>query len=412
FIFRLYKLESPLADWHSWRQADTASVTRIFVSDGINLLYPRYYDISSVQTGIFNPIGFRFVEFPVFNAIHAFFVLNFSFFNLEVWGRLVSIFSSLICIFFIYLIGKRFMGTWGGLLSAGFFSFIPFNIYFSRVILPEPMATMFAIVGLYLFIKFIDSNKSFYLLTSGVFFALGILVKPFVAFYLVPVVYLIFKNFGLKEIYKTPRLLIKLLLYMDIVLVPFLLWRGWINKYPEGIPHFLWAFNGDKIRFKPSFWRWIFGERLGNLILGSWGLIPFSFGILTKLKNKFGYFIQVTLLGMLMYVTLFATASVRHDYYQTITIPAISLALASGVLVLWKSKDFNRILSRSLIVLSISVMFIIGAFQVREFYKINHPEIIEAGNAADRLLPKNALIIAPYNGDTAFLYQTNRQGWP
>src|SRR4030042_4428330 len=112
FIFRLYKLESPLADWDSWRQADTASVTRIFVSDGINLLYPRYYDISSVQTGIFNPKGYRFVEFPVFNAIHAFFVLNFSFFNLEVWGRLVSIFSSLICIFFIYLIGKRFMGTW------------------------------------------------------------------------------------------------------------------------------------------------------------------------------------------------------------------------------------------------------------------------------------------------------------
>ena len=27
-IVRLYKLNTPLADWHSWRQVDTASVAR------------------------------------------------------------------------------------------------------------------------------------------------------------------------------------------------------------------------------------------------------------------------------------------------------------------------------------------------------------------------------------------------
>lgn len=27
-------------------------------------------------------------------------------------------------------------------------------------------------------------------------------------------------------------------------------------------------------------------------------------------------------------------------------------------------------------------------------------------------MPKNAKVIAPYSGDTTFLYQTNRQGWP
>ncbi len=49
---------------------------------------------------------------------------------------------------------------------------------------------------------------------------------------------------------------------------------------------------------------------------------------------------------------------------------------------------------------------------MREFYKINHPEIIEAGIAVDRITPKEALFVAPYNGDTAFLYQTKRWGWP
>jgi hypothetical protein len=51
-------------------------------------------------------------------------------------------------------------------------------------------------------------------------------------------------------------------------------------------------------------------------------------------------------------------------------------------------------------------------YYIRTYYWINRPEIVEAGNVADRLLPKNAKVIAPYNGDTTFLYQTNRQGWP
>ena len=53
-----------------------------------------------------------------------------------------------------------------------------------------------------------------------------------------------------------------------------------------------------------------------------------------------------------------------------------------------------------------------GAYQIREFYKVNHPELMEVGKEVDRILPKDAIIIAPYNGDTAFLYQTKRRGWP
>ena len=57
-------------------------------------------------------------------------------------------------------------------------------------------------------------------------------------------------------------------------------------------------------------------------------------------------------------------------------------------------------------------MFIVGGFQIREFYKVNRPEIIEAGRAIEAITSKDDLIIAPYNGDTAFLYQTKRFGWP
>jgi len=49
---RTYKYSSPIADWHSWRQADTSAVTRNFIKQGrIDFLYPTYDDLSSLQSG-------------------------------------------------------------------------------------------------------------------------------------------------------------------------------------------------------------------------------------------------------------------------------------------------------------------------------------------------------------------------
>lgn len=409
FVVRLYKINSPLADWHSWRQADTASVTRTYLERGLNLLYPRYHDVSSIQTGYFNPQGYRFVELPIYNVIHFFLYKAYPKLTLEVWGRLLSVFSALVSSFFLFLIGRKFTGKWGGLLTAFFFCVIPYNIYFTRVILPEPLGQTFALVSLWLFIKFIDTEKDSLLYLSGLIFALSLLIKPFTYFYAFPAIYLVSKKYGIKNILQTPKLLIKFLIYSDLLLVPLLLWRGWIGRHPEGIPFFTWAFNGDLIRFRPAFWRWIFGERIGRLILGIWGLIPFVLGAVFKKKN---YFNLVFMAGALSYVFLVATASVRHDYYQIFIIPPVSLLLAEGSLYLWNQAVFNKWLSRPILVFSILMMIGMGAYQVKEYYKINHPEIIVAGQAVDKLTPKDALVIAPYNGDTAFLYQTRRWGWP
>src|SRR3989344_1563857 len=409
FLIRLYKINNPLADWHSFRQADTASVARLYVENGVNLLYPRYYDLSSTQSRILNPEGYRYVEFPLYNAIHAVLAKNIGVVSFEVWGRLVSIIFTLGSGFILYFLGRRFINKWGGVIASFFFLFLPFNIYFTRVILPEPTAIFFGLLGIWFFVLFIDSEKALFLYLSGLCFALGLLIKPFIIFYTIPLVYLILKKYSLKKIFKTPKLLIKLLIFINIIAIPFFLWRAWISKFPAGIPGWAWMFNGDGIRLKPAFFRWIFGERLTKLILGYWGIIIFTFGLL---KPKKDLFIHTFLLGMFTYVVVFATVNVRHDYYQTITIPAISLALAQGLLYLWNSQDFPRFSARTLVIFSIFIMFATGASEIREFYKVNHPEIIEAGAAVDRLTPKDAIVIAPYNGDTAFLYQTKRKGWP
>jgi hypothetical protein len=177
-----------------------------------------------------------------------------------------------------------------------------------------------------------------------------------------------------------------------------------------GVPFYEWAFNGNLIRFKPSFWYWIFGERLGHLILGSLGLVPFIFGVVnTKVKNLF---IHAFLMGALFYVVVVASANVMHDYYQILTIPVISLTLAAGTIYLWTTQIYNRILTRIITIISIGVMLITGWNQISGNYVVNHSEIVEAGAEVDKIIPKDAIVIAPYGGDTAFLYQTKRFGWP
>lgn len=403
FLVRLYKVDSPIADWHSWRQVDTASVARIYVNEGIDLLYPKYYDISSIQTGRFNPEGLRFVEFPLYNLVHAVAFKTVPQIGFEVWGRLISILASIISAICIYLLGKRLVNKLTGFFSLFFFSFIPFSVYYSRVILPEPITTMFAVLSILLFVKYFDTDKKIYLFTAAVSFSLSLLIKPYTIFYALPIVYLSIKKFGFKGIFKN----IPLLLALDIALIPVIAWRGWINTSHNlvGIPHLAWAFNGDGIRFKPSFWNWIFAERLGKLILGMWGLILFGFGIVTRTKLKV---IEIMGIGMLLYVVIVATASVRHDYYQSIAIPVIVLILGLGASRMWTENWRGK----ALLVFCVFMMFLTGYYQVKEFYKVNHPEFITIGKIVDESLPKDAKIIVPDNGNTVFLYYTNRRGWP
>ena len=404
-MLRLYKISSPLADWHSFRQADTASVTRLYLENGLDLLNPKYHDLSSTQSGLFNPEGFRFVEFPIFNLVHLLLVKAMPFLSFEEVGRMVSIISALTSSILLYLLGKKIINEWGGIFASGFYLLLPFNIYFTRVILPEPLSVTLGLASIYLFWLFIDSGKGIQVILSAIFMSLSVLVKPYAIFYLIPIFVIAIRKYGLINLAKKlePYFLVV------IVLLPLILWRFWINSHPEGIPFWKWTLNGDGIRFRPAFWYWIFGERIGKMILGVWGVVIFFIGALIYSKRKF---IQFFLLGSLFYISIIATANVRHDYYQILIIPSICLALSNGLTNLWNyGKNKDRLIRIGLVV-SIILMFIVSGFQVKEFYKINRPEILRAGKAADEILPKDAIVIAPYNGDTAFLYQTKRRGWP
>lgn len=392
FLVRLYKIDNPVADWHSWRQADTSAVSRNYINNGINMFYPTYDDVSSIQSGLDNPTGIRMVEFPIYNAVHTILYNSFGVFSIEKWGRLTTALITILTAFFLFLLGKKHYSSKIGLLTAFFFLFLPFNIYFSRVILPDPLGVLFVVSGLYYF----GLNN----IVSALLFGLAFLQKPFFAVYLLPLLPEFLKK---EKISGAWRFALKQnLAFAFLAFTPFVLWRTWTGLHPEGIPFYKWAFNGDRIRFHPAYFRWLFGERIGILILGTWGLVPLAFGLLRKLKNNFNFYL---LMSALAYLVIVATANVRHDYYQILIIPPIAMTLALGTSCLWKK-------SKLILVLSLITMFLLSWDRIKPFYQVNHPELMEVGKIIDETLPKDSKIVIPYNGDTAFLYQTKRKGWP
>jgi len=410
---RFYKFSSPVADWHSWRQADTSAVSRNFVKYGINLLHPVYDDLSNVASGRENPKGLRFVEFPIYNAASAIGYKISPSFSIEKWGRIITIFASLLSLVFIYLITKKYVSDAAGLFAAFFFAFLPYSIYYSRVILPDPFMVMLSISSLWFMSEFNTKKKIFYLIFSTTCFAIALLVKPTAIFFALPIGHLL-----ILEVYRSyksnrsDKTYFFSVIIFSLSFLPLLLWRRFIQQFPEGIPASTWLLNGDGIRFKGDWFRWLFGERIGKLILGYWGLIFFGVGaMLVKTKKRF----VLELLGVsaLLYLIIFATGNVRHDYYQIPIIPVVAIYSGIGLeYLLLKCREYNRIWGLPFVIIALLVTFSLSWYEVQGFFNVNHPEIVEAGELVDRIVPWDAKVIAPYGGDTAFLYQTNRQGWP
>lgn len=417
FGVRQYRINIPLGDWHSWRQADTAAVSRNFVKEGFDLLHPKYDDMSPVsEESLPNPQHLRFVEFPIYSAVVGLVYVALG--QVEViYGRQTSVVFSLFSIVFLYLLVRKFLGPKVALLSAGIFAFLPYNIYFSRVFLPEPMMIFVSLAALYFFTKFLEADTSSNTnLPKIIFFALTIiclasalLTKPYMLYLALPMLYLSYHYQGFKA-FANPRLY----LVAFLSLAPLLLWRLWISQYPEGIPRAAWLFNGDNIRYKGAFLYWMVGERLGKEILTVAGFALATIGSVIRPKTGQTWVFHWWLLGVILYVIILARGNVEHDYYQIPLVPILSVMMARGVnfLVFDTGSILIKWISIPVAAAFIMITFALGWYQVRGFYQINHGEIMQAGDVARQILPKDAKVIAPYGGDTAFLYQLDRPGWP
>ncbi len=405
---RLYKISTPLADFHSWRQVDTAAVARNFVNDGFDLMRPRYDDLSNVQSGKDNPEGLRMVEFPLYNSIFAGLHKMYPSIPLEVWGRLVSIFFSLTTIAVIYYLLLKEVSRLAAIFAALIYAVFPFFVFFSRVVLPEPTALGFTFISI--FFLYISTSPLTYV-PAMVFFAASLLIKPTVIFFALPLAYIFFKNHKWSVI-KKPYFYT----FFILSVIPLFLWRNYIKIFPEGVPGSEWLITSvnttgalQKIFFRPAFFRWIFFERINNLILGGLSTTFFFLGIFARQKK--GLMLSI-LVASLSFLFVFQGGNVQHEYYQTLILPALAIFTGIGIDYLFSNK---KTISTGLVIVSVPVILALSWFfsyyTVRNYYNYSS-DLIQTAKIINSLTGPEDLVVTDTTGDTTLLYLSGRRGAP
>lgn len=404
---RLHSLGNPVADWHSWRQSDTAAVARNLATDNFNLLFPQSHNFYPMSEGSLpNPNRYFLNEFPFYNAIVA------GIYKItgvhEAYARLVSVIFASLGAVFLYLLIKALVGEKLALLTVFFYAFLPYNIFYGQVIMPDPTFVSLSIIGLYLVYLWTEKDHWGWAILAGLASALAMLVKPYAIFMALPAGYLLWRRYGWQLLKRFDAYL-----FAVIALLPLILWRWHINQYPEGMFGSDWLINQGNIRFKGAFFRWLVFERMNKLIFATGGFVLFWLGVVSPLKKKEGWFFIFWLASVAVYMTYFARGNVTHDYYQLPLVPIGCYLMAKGIeTILGMGKGvWQKLLNLGVVSSLVLLTLAFGWYEVRGFFNINHPEIVQAGQAVDRLTPKTARVIAPYSKDPAFLYQTNRNGW-
>src|SRR3989344_747687 len=376
-VFRLYKISAPLGDFHSWRQADTASVARNFATKDFNLLKPRYHDFSNIQSGLENPQGYRFVEFPVYNAIIAALWKYIPLTSLEIYGRLVTIFFSLSIIGILYYFLLKETGRIAAVAATFTYAVFPFFVFFSRVILPETTALAFTFLAL-LFLYFFTFGKNKVRNTISyslalLFFIIGVLAKPTVIFY----------SFSFLTLF-----IIKYRWNIHKKILPYLFFIA------TAIPYGLWTLF----------------ERINNIILGGYLTVFFVLGFFIKPKR---YFIHSLWFSSLVYILVFQGGNVQHEYYQTLILPALAALIGIGVnLFAAHNKIFiSQMVTFLLIIGLFGFSFFISFYHVSGYFNYSQDQVNMARVVRD-LTKLNSKIVTDTLGDTTLLYLSEREGSP
>ncbi len=407
---RLYKIDIPLADFHSWRQADTAAVARNFVRGGFDLLHPRYDDFSNVQSGLENPQGYRYVEFPIYNAIFAALYKLIPSISLEIWGRITSIFFSLVVIAIIYYLTLKEFNRLAAVFASFIYAVFPFFVFFSGVILPETTALAFSFISILL----LYLNPSFWLfyLLSIVFMATALLAKPPAIFFFLSILYIFWLKYRWSLI-KKPQVYA----YFILSALPLALWRIYMLKYPEGIPAAEWLLTSvntgsglQEIFLRPAFFRWVFQERINNIIMGGLATAFLVVGGFVKQKKLL---LHSILASSVIYLFVFEGGNVQHVYYQTFILPAVAIFAGIGVsfVILIKRSFLATIISTLTVFVILAFSWFVSYYTVKDYYGYS-TDLVQEAKIINSLTSPGDLVVTDTTGDTTLLYLSDRKGAP
>ncbi len=410
-IMHLRAFDKDLTSMHAWRQTQTQATIISFYEEDFNILNPRR-DARGDGEGIFR------MEFPLMQWIFAGFhkILGEDIIITRILSFLIGIFS----VFGIYFMLRNiFSNRVIAILGAWAFNFSPSFYYYTVSPLPDNLSLCCAIWGIAWFFKWIRNKTNSNLIPTGIFLSVATLVKlPFVFYYIVPGIYIVFeiirKKFTKKDLILTVIMLLSLI-------PPFIWYLAVISEWRHGYPGILLGItsHNQSVLELLDLLQHNLISNLPELLLNYGSLLFFLAGFVFFFTRKgyrkptFPIFLAWSLALTAYYLFEMNMIGKSHDYYLFPFLPVLFILVAYGAyhLINQKNRIIVYIAFAALIILPLTCYLRINHRWDHDKAGLNR-DLITYKEELRKLVPDTALCIAG-NDESHFIffYYIHKKGW-
>lgn len=432
---RLYRIDAPFVDAHSWRQVTNADIARHWTERPIDLFYP------TVSWG--GPDGRVGLEFPLLHLLMAL-----------VWraggvspvtGRLVPVLFSVLAVWWMYRLGDRLFGRVAGRAAALVMALSPSFVYFGRTPLSDTPMVAFSVLAVLGYVAYSQTGRWPHALAGTLGLALAGLVKVPAVLVLGPVMWTALASRGLRGTLRDPWYVSAPLAAIGAIGVWYLhadqiyLETGLTQAifrpsgtYPAEIAQFAGTFTTVSHWTRRELLQWPTFEELGWRY---WRLHLTPVFALCAIVGTLAWrwpwrsrtVVDVWLAAALSLVLVSLAGQVPHEFHQLPTLPPLALYAGMGVASVlgWLSPPtaapWRRVGVAAVASAALPAVALIGFMDsgvIRHLYRPENmnTQVIDAGAAIDAVTSKAALIATveyPRYGSNSpmLLYFAHRNGW-
>jgi 4-amino-4-deoxy-L-arabinose transferase-like glycosyltransferase len=431
--FRLYRVDVPYVDAHSWRQVQNADIARLWSRGPFNLFYPP------VSWG--GPDGVIGSEFPLVHAVTAGVWRAFGY--SDALGRFVGVCFSVAAVWALYLLGARLFGKPTGRAAAALLAISPGAIYFGRLILSDTPMVLFSILGIWGYLAYFDEGRPRFAVMGAVCVALAGLVKLPAALVFMPVAWIawrakrwqgIFDSWFLPTTVAAAGAIGLWYLHADRIAVQTGLTVA-IFRPAGTLPWDVMPFTGPispvsswtrletlrNMRVWGTLW-----ERMVWLHLTPIGTALVFIGFATLWRCTRRTVVDAWTLAALLFCLVSMEGQRHHQFYQLPLLPPLMLYAGAAAAPVFDRRSYRRFGSAALPAMGVALLAVslLAVVQFRhsgvipDLYRVgwmNYP-LIRAGEAINHATPKKALLVTieyDHGGTNSpmLLYFADRHGW-
>jgi 4-amino-4-deoxy-L-arabinose transferase-like glycosyltransferase len=421
-LLRLYRIDQPLVDAFSWRQASTAMIAENYFRTNWNIFFP---EVNWTGPGP----NYQGREFQTITYLAA---LLYTVIGQHDWvGRGIAAAFAVWGVYALYRLVRLVWDPERALVAAAVLAVLPGSVFIGRSFLPDPVMVSLVTTSLWLFVLWLRTARTPVLLLASTIGALGFLTKITGLVVGLPMLYAIYSFVGVRDVLR-PRWLAGVTLYGVLTLgsvTAYYLWaRHLALTYPPhhfaGAGNWVWdAGFGNWIRqgyFLPKLadhvrvWLWTTPFAVLILIGLMTPVHPIAAGDHTQ-RPTAPWFFHWWFGAVIIFYLFAAREIVDNPWNLHILNPAVAALSANAIVGVvhvagWQTAARLRSIAAAA---AFALALVYAPYALRWMYYPYAEESYRLGREVAHATPPDALVVSLARdlGDPALLYYSRRRGW-